>query len=93
MALRQALKKVSVLLSISEPEEISPGVFQTTLTHPLLKGELNFVHSQHIGRDQTLKALDENLIGQVLDLADVIGELIDGKAKKSTTSSPSAGAA
>jgi hypothetical protein len=66
MVNRQILKKLSVLLTINEPEDMGDGVFKTTLTHPLLKGELSFVHSASVGRDQVLKALDENIIGHAL---------------------------
>lgn len=82
------LKKLSVLLDISEPEEIEPGVFQTRLTHPHLKGELTFIHSETVPREEILKALDGNLIGQVMNLVSSVGELINGKPKKPTTSAP-----
>jgi hypothetical protein len=91
--LRQRLKKLSVLLNISEPEEIEPGVFETRLTHPKLKGELKFVHSEFVGRDETLKALDQNIVGHMLDLVGLAGEIIDAKQKShaSGTASSSAG--
>lgn len=91
MTLRQKLGKLSLLLDISDPIELSPGVFQTKLTHPKLQGELTFVHSQAVGRDETLRALDENIVGLVLDMVNTVGGLIDATAttKKPTVSTPS----
>lgn len=85
--LRQKLKKLSVLLDISVPVETEPGVFQTRLTHPKLKGELSFVHSAEVGRDEILKALDENVIGHMFDLVKTVGELVNGKPKEPTAAS------
>lgn len=85
--LRQKLRRLSVLLDISDPVETEPGVFQTRLTHPKLKGELTFVHSAELGRDEILKALDENVIGHVFDLVRSVGELVNGKPQKPTSSS------
>jgi hypothetical protein len=82
MNLRQHLKRLSVMLEIHPPEEVSPGVFKTTLSHPKLEGELSFIHSEALGRNETLKALDENIIGQLLDVLDVVGGILDGQPKK-----------
>lgn len=90
MTLRQKLKRLSVLLDISEPEEVSPGVYRTTLSHPKLEGALHFVHSKAGGRDEFLAALDENIVGQIFDVLDVVGEMLDGrKTNPSATSSAS----
>lgn len=90
MTLRKHLRKISLLLEISDPQEIEDGIFQTKLTHPNLKGELSFVHSEFVGRDQVLKSLDENIVGHVLDLADVVGGIINGKGKNAAApASPS----
>lgn len=88
MVLRQKLKRLSVLLTISDPEELggASGVYVTKLTHPKLQGELSFVHSENVGRDQVLKALDENLVGHILDLVDVAGEMLNVKQKASPSS-------
>lgn len=92
--LRQKLRKLSVLLDISDPVETEPGVFQTRLTHPKLKGELSFVHSAELGRDEILKALDENVIGHMFDLVKSVKEIVNGKPQKpptATTTSSSSG--
>lgn len=93
MVIRQIQKKLSVLLTINEPEEIAEGVFKTTLTHPKLKGELSFVHSEAVGRDEILKALDENIVGHVLDLVNVVGGILNGQpdATKSTRAATGTG--
>lgn len=77
------MKKISLLLVISEPEEISEGVYQTSLTHPKLNGALTFVHSEKGGKDELLKALDQNIVGHVLNVVETIGEIADGYFSKS----------
>ena len=73
------MHRVSLLLEVSEPEEISDGVYKTTLTHPKLQGGLYFVHSHKGGRDEFLKALDENIVSHLTDLIGAVGGLINGE--------------
>lgn len=39
------LQKLTIELDISEPSEVSEGVFVTHITHPHLDGTLSFTHS------------------------------------------------
>jgi hypothetical protein len=91
MATRLNIKKISLILTVGESEEISEGVYKTTLTHPKLQGGLSFVHSLSGGREEFLRALDENIVSQVLDMVDVVGELIDGHLNRNPTTSASPG--
>lgn len=66
-------------LNVEEPEQISDGVFRTTLSHPLLEGKLSFIHGT-TNRDQTLMSLTNSLVDDIKDLVTTFGELT--KAKK-----------
>ncbi len=91
--MRQRLKKLSLLLDIGEPEEISPGVFQTTLSHPKLQGALTFVHSELTGRDEVLKALDQNVVGHLVDVIDAVGDLLNGTEQRNHAATPTVSSA
>jgi len=71
-------RKISCLLVVADPVEVSPGVYQTLITHPKLEGALHFVHSHSGGREEFLKALDENIVGHFQGALTTLGELIDG---------------
>lgn len=71
----QAKGETNLLLqvSISAPEEISPGVFRTSFTHPDLLGSLYLIHGK--SRDRVMKGLDQSLEGAVGNLVSLFKEL------------------
>lgn len=78
------IKSVSLILTVNEPVETEQeGVYLTRLTHPKLIGSLEFVHNKNSGREELLKAIDQNLIGGVLNAVTMIGDLVD-EFKKTT---------
>lgn len=78
--------KVTLILEVSEPQKQDDnGSFKTYLTHPKLDGSLEFVHGQFAGREETLRAIDQNLVGGVLNAVTMIGDLYDGYKKTAST--------
>lgn len=73
-------KTITLPLIVGEPTEIEEGIYETRLTHPKLVGSLSFVHN-FAGRDDVLKSLDENLVAGILDVADLVGGLINAKRR------------
>ena len=72
--------KINVL--ISEPVEVSPGVFKTFIMHPKLDGELSFVHGRN-NRDQTLSVLQNSIVEDIKEIVEDIQNMVSsGKAKK-----------
>lgn len=80
---QQKRKKVTLVLDVLEEEDLDNGGIVTSLTHPKLEGSLSFVHSPKGGREEFLKALDENIFGSVLDAAFAIKSLVDSSKKAS----------
>lgn len=82
--------KEEVLIScqVSKPEEVAPGVFKTKLHHPLLEGELYFVHgNKH--RSQILNAVkSSSLVEDITKVASLIGELSNGISKTPRQKTP-----
>lgn len=80
------IKSVSLILTVGEPLPTEQSaVFVTYLTHPKLQGRLEFVHGEHAGREELLRAIDQNLIGGVLNAVTMIGDLVDEFKKTSAT--------
>jgi hypothetical protein len=73
--------RVTLVLNVSDPQEVGDGVFETVLTHPRLQGELRFVHSATGGREELLKSLDENIVAGFLDIATLLGGLLSARHK------------
>lgn len=73
------ITSVSLILNVGEslPTE-QDGVYETYLTHPKLQGSLKFVHGEFAGREELLRAIDQNIVGGVLNAVTMIGELVNG---------------
>lgn len=72
------LQKVSLLLEVSEPEKQDDnGTYKTYLTHPKLGGSLEFIHGEFAGREELLRAIDQNLVSGVLNAVTMIGGLVN----------------
>ena len=68
-------KKKQVTLEISGSEELSEGVFRTTLTHPLLDGKLTFLHSSEKNRDEMLKTLTSTWKDEASNIISLVGDI------------------
>jgi hypothetical protein len=64
--------KINVV--INEPEDMGNGVYRTTVSHPLLEGEMFFTHSSR-NRDLTLGAMENSLVDDVKEIMQQVQEL------------------
>ncbi len=81
--------KVTLVLDVLDEKPLgevegSVGLI-TRLRHPKLDGTLSFIHSPNGGREEYLKALDENVFSSVLDAAFTIKNLVDNTKKTNVT--------
>lgn len=86
------LKSLLAELQIGTPEEVTTGVFKTALTHPLLEGELYFVHGRNSAQI-TLDAVNTGLVKEVKNLVALAGELANESKKvlRSQAAEPTTG--
>ena len=61
--------KINVV--VNDPIEINSGVYRTSITHPLLEGELFFIHSVK-NRDHLLESISNTLVE---DVKEVFGKI------------------
>lgn len=63
-------KKLIIELDISDPSEISEGIFVTHLTHAKLDGSLSFTHSMKIEASvlDAIKKPEEDPIKKLIEL-------------------------
>jgi hypothetical protein len=62
-----------VELEVSEPIEVGSGVFQTTLTHPSIEGELFFHHGKD--RQPMLEVINAGVVHEVKKIFELVKEL------------------
>ena len=74
------IKKITVEVELSKPTEVSPGtgIYETKLTHPLLRGSLSFVHLTAAARDQFVKSLDSSIAGEISKVLSILGGIEHG---------------
>lgn len=69
----QAKKNTITLeLQVSDPVELAPGVFKTTLSHSSLDGDLTLVHNSN-GREAALQNLSSG--SEEVNLVEAIGKI------------------
>lgn len=82
------IKKITIEVDVGTPIEVAPGtgVFETKLSHPLLKGSLAYVHHDIAAGEQLLKSLDSSIVGEITKVIGFLGDLENGtpKAKNGT---------